>query len=202
MGHANLSNLSDLFINLLYAKGKLTIATAIETAVRRNETLHASEGQYHDEEMLGIGFMDIINLLNSSDGQGFDNRRNWEGPWVVPDWDVCKPPKGVTPTDTMRNLLKQCRKVDVAYIPMCPVWEQRELFGVCADAIQDEGHDDWAELVRDFPKCFRAYAMWKMDDEEYYNGDAWEDFDKIRWVFASGWRKRYRDVPRLSHVTH
>lgn len=204
MGHANLSNLSDLFVNLLYAKGRLTIAAAIETAVRRNETVHASEGQYHDEEMLGLGFMDIIQLLTSTDGKGYsgDNSGKWEGPWVVADWDVCKVPKSITPTDRINNLLKQCRKVSLGYIPMCPVWEERMLFEVCADAIQDEGHDQWSALVRRFPKCFRAWAMWHSGDEDYHNGDYWEDFDHIRWVFAPTWRNRYKDVPRLENVTH
>lgn len=204
MGHANLTNLSELFVNLLYAKGRLTIADAIETSIRRNETLHASEGEYEDDGTLGIGFMDIIDLLNSSDGKGYQSytNRRWEGPWVIGDWDVCKVPKGIVATDTMKNLLKQCRDVDVAYVPMCPVWESRNLFAICADAIQDAGHDEWAKLVREFPQVFRAYAMWKIEDDEYHNTDAWQEFDKIRWIFAPGWRKRYKEVPRLGNVTH
>lgn len=204
MGHANLQNLSDLFVNLLYAKGRLTIEQAIETAISRNETLHASEGEYEDEGMLGMGFMDILDLLHSRNGKGYRTHsgQRWEGPWVVPDWDVCKVPKGVKPGDTAKNLLKQCRAVDVAYIPICPVWEQRNLFAVCADAVQDDGYEEWAELIRDFPKVYRAYAMWDMDDDTFHDGDEWENFDKIRWVFAPGWRKRYRDVPRLGNVTH
>ncbi len=205
MGHANLSNLSEMFINLLYAKGRLTIGQAIETAVRRKEALHASEGEYDDDGTLGIGFMDIIHLLNSRSGKdysGVSPTNRWQGPWVIPDWNVCKPPKGAVLTDTAKNLLKQCRKVDVAYIPVCPVWEQRSLFAVCANAVQEAGNEEWAELIRSFPKRYRAYAMWDSDDDEYYNGDAWEDFDKIRWVFAPGWRKRYKEVPRLGSVTH
>lgn len=202
MGHANLSNLSDLFVNLLYAKGRLTITDAITTAAKRKETLHASEGEYDDDGMLGMGFMDILDLLNSSDGKGFNDRANWEGPWVIPDWDVCKAPKGAQVTGTMRTLLAQCRAVQVAYIPINTVWERRDLFAICADAVQDGGNDAWAELIRGFPRAFVAYQMWKQESSEFHDGDWWEDFDRIRWVFAPGWRNRYRDVPRLGNVTH
>ena len=203
MGHANLTNLSEVFINLLYAKGRLTIGDAVATAIRRKETLHASEGEYDDDGVLGMGFMDIIAFLNSRDGRDYTGGRGtWEGPFVVPDWDVCKVPKGVALTDNIQILIKRCRKVQVAYIPMNTVWEERLLFGVCADAIQDAGHDEWAALVRGFPKAYRAYEMWEREADEFHDGDAWEDFDRIRWVFAPGWRKRYRDIPRLSHVTH
>lgn len=203
MGHANLTNLSELFINRLYAKGRLTIGDAIAAAVKRGETLHASEGEYEEEEMLGLGFMDVIAFLHSRDGRDYSGGPGtWEGPFIVPDWDVCKVPKGADLTSNIEMLTARCRKVQVAYIPMNTVWEERELFGVCADAIQDAGNDDWAELVRHFPKAYRAYEAWDRELDEYHDNDMWEDFDRIRWVFAPGWRKRYRDVPRLSSVTH
>lgn len=201
MGHANLTNLSEMFINLLYAKGRLTVGDAVAAAIRRKETLRASEGEYDDEGMLGMGFMYIVEFLHSRNGQGYaGGRAAWEGPFVVPDWDVCKVPKGTDLTD--QTLIERCRKVQVAYTPVNTVWEERLLFGVCADAIQDAGHDEWAALVRGFPAAYRSYEMWQREADEWHDGDAWEDFDRIRWVFAPGWRNRYRDVPRLGSVTH
>lgn len=67
MGHANLRNISDFFIKRLYAKGKLSIREAIDAMVEKGETLHASEGEYEEPEMLGMGLEEVVNFLRSYD---------------------------------------------------------------------------------------------------------------------------------------
>lgn len=201
MGHANLTNLSEIYINLLYAKGKLSIRDAIEAAVRRHETLHASEGEYDDDGTLGMGFMDIVAFLSSEDGRDYSGGDGpWPGPFIVPDWVSWKPPRGVRLGSTATAMTRRIRGILETHINLS--WEERELFRVAADAIQDEGHEVWAERLRRHPGEYQAYALWKCDSDEYHDGDHWEAFDCIPWRFTPGWRNRYRDVPRLGHVTH
>jgi hypothetical protein len=63
VGHANLSNLSNFFINRLYAKGSLSISECIEALQAAGETLHASEGEYDEDSMLAMGLIDIVHYL-------------------------------------------------------------------------------------------------------------------------------------------
>jgi len=62
MGHANVSNLSDLMLRGIYARGKLSLREMVETAMKRGESLHASEGEYTDEGMIDYGFLELINF--------------------------------------------------------------------------------------------------------------------------------------------
>lgn len=63
MGHANLDNMSRLFVRQLYAKGSLTIRQAVEVAVKRGETVHASEGELSDESMVAMGLEQVVHFL-------------------------------------------------------------------------------------------------------------------------------------------
>lgn len=63
MGHANLSNISDLFVRRLYAKGKLSIREAVDALEKAGETLQASEGEYTDRPMLGMGTGYVVGFL-------------------------------------------------------------------------------------------------------------------------------------------
>jgi hypothetical protein len=63
MGHANYTNLSKVFVQRLYAKGKITIADAMRAAQKKRETIHASEGQYVDEDMLSEAMGEIAFFL-------------------------------------------------------------------------------------------------------------------------------------------
>jgi hypothetical protein len=49
MGHANLENLSTLFLNRLYAKGKTSIAQACDVALKKKQYVKASEGVLNDD---------------------------------------------------------------------------------------------------------------------------------------------------------
>lgn len=59
MGHASVTNLSQLFIRHLYAKGEISINDIIEFAKKKGETVHASEGNHDDEGTLGMVFEEI-----------------------------------------------------------------------------------------------------------------------------------------------
>jgi hypothetical protein len=63
MGHANLGNLSNLFVRQLFAKGKLSIREITDIAVAKKETVHASEGELDDECMLSYSFEEIVGFL-------------------------------------------------------------------------------------------------------------------------------------------
>ncbi len=95
MGHANISNLSDLFVNLLYARGKLTIEEAVKTAKKRGETLHASEGEYDaDSGMVGVGLNEFCAFLTCDERSARANwgwRGPWDGPFIEPVLELMSP---------------------------------------------------------------------------------------------------------------
>lgn len=205
MGHANLSNLSDLFVNLLYAKGRLSIDDAVTAAVKRKEAVRASEGPHADEGTLATAFNDVVAHLTDPTGRGYFHNGPWEGPWVEPEflkYAFSYNANRIPESDTVTNLLRQC---SVAYVQRAfgNVLPDEALFGVCADAIQDLGDDAWALRVRSFPRQYwvwrmRALKKWDVFDEEVN----WKAFDSTKWVFCAGWRRRYKEIPRLSDVTH
>jgi hypothetical protein len=62
MGHANVKNLSELTIKHVYAKGRVSIADLTAHAIKTDETIHASEGEYEDEWMLREIFGTLIDF--------------------------------------------------------------------------------------------------------------------------------------------
>lgn len=75
MGHADLSNLSNLWMRRVYAKGSLSISEAVAIATKNKEGVHASEGEYTEPEMLAQAFEDILNDSFLEDGE---DRRRWK----------------------------------------------------------------------------------------------------------------------------
>jgi hypothetical protein len=136
LGHANVENLSRLFVRRLYAKGQITIAEAVQAAQEAGETLRASEGEYNDPNMISQGMEEIVEFLRTAQ---------------PPHHTPVLAPKPGSLTEQQRTVLRQ--------------WDD------------DEGMDLWDEP---------EYAI----------------FDSIPWIFAPGWRKRYKDVPILTHVTN
>ena len=67
MGHANLTNLSHFWNRHLYAKGKLSIHDCAIAAIKKGETLHASEGEYEDEGMISFGLEFVVDHLWDND---------------------------------------------------------------------------------------------------------------------------------------
>lgn len=55
MGHANVKNLSEFFVEQIHVRGGISLRQAIRAAVARGLTLNASEGPYSDEGMIGMG---------------------------------------------------------------------------------------------------------------------------------------------------
>ncbi len=206
MGHANVSNLSALFINLLYAKGRVSIDDAVTVAMKRGETVHASEAEYEDDGMLAMALNDVVAHLTHKTGSGYSHGGKWEGPWIEPEFyhhSFSYNRKRTPETDTMKELLRQCCEAHHMR-PFGNVLDHDEnLFGVCADAIQDAGDDEWAWRVRTFPRQCRAWRMHELEAWKFFDDDAnWKAFDAIKWMFREGWRKRYRDIPRLASVSH
>lgn len=207
MGHANLSNLSRLFVRHLYAKGKLSINDAVAYAIKKGEKVQASEAEYDDEGMLSFAFNDIVLHLSSEDGRHYSYRGEWEGPFIVPVDAHRLPsfcPKGCEETETVRNLLRTC--ADLSLKKADNILENEMIFGVCADAIQEQGTqaaDEWAERIRTWP---RQHWLWVQQLEHNYDPFDeeinWKAYDAILWKFANGWRAMYKEIPLLSNVTH
>lgn len=63
MGHANLTNISEFFLNQLHKKGKLSICECVKVMSEAGETLHASEGEYKEDYMLAMGLEQIVAYL-------------------------------------------------------------------------------------------------------------------------------------------
>ena len=63
MGHAYLQNISEFFLRRLYAVGSMSIEDCTIALMKAGETLHASEGEYEDAEMLKMGLLDLIIFL-------------------------------------------------------------------------------------------------------------------------------------------
>jgi len=75
VGHADLSNLSNLWMRRIYAKGSLSVSEAVDVATKNGEGVHASEGEYTEPEMLAQAFEDILHDSFLQDG---DDRRRWK----------------------------------------------------------------------------------------------------------------------------
>ena len=84
MGHANLENLSELFVRRLYANGRLSIAECTEVAVEKGETLHASEGELEEECMISFGFEEVVQFLLLQHSECVCLRCGQKTPVIVP----------------------------------------------------------------------------------------------------------------------
>lgn len=212
MGHANLSNLSDLWVNLLYAKGKLFIRQAVEVAGNRGETLHASEGEYDaDTGMVGQGIEEQVAFMLCT-GREANSNWGWSGRWHGPFIEPCLALRSMRPkeyrpgADAIGMLLaieeteKSLRTAARTHLDYPPV--DASLFAIASDAIRDEGQDEWADFIRDLPQIREVYRMWSEDLDAYHDGDYWEVLDRVPFRFCKGKRMGYRDMPRLSNVTH
>lgn len=60
MGHAHVKNLSKLVVRHVYAKGKASIKELTDFAIKKGETVHASEGEYEDFAMIEMTISEII----------------------------------------------------------------------------------------------------------------------------------------------
>ncbi len=96
MGHANLSNLSEIFVQQLYSKGKLSIKQIADVCIAKGETLHASEGEYEERYMICMGLEDIAEFLLKEDviepvdmcpNQEFYFRQWHDGHNDMDEWD-------------------------------------------------------------------------------------------------------------------
>jgi hypothetical protein len=77
MGHANLSNICEFFLKRLYAKGKLSIKDCTVALVEAGETVHASEGEYEDENMLAFSLEEVVRyLLEYWENSGSRGKKN------------------------------------------------------------------------------------------------------------------------------
>jgi hypothetical protein len=63
MGHANLSNISKIFVDLLCKKESISISEVVKELVRRGETVHASEGELDDHAMLSYACEEVLGFL-------------------------------------------------------------------------------------------------------------------------------------------
>lgn len=61
MGHASVANLSRIFLRRIYAKGYTSIRECVDIAEKKGEVFSASEGDYKERYMLGMGFYEILN---------------------------------------------------------------------------------------------------------------------------------------------
>jgi hypothetical protein len=195
MGHANYGNLCDMWINLLYAKGRLTIGYAVEIAGRRGETLHASEGQYDaDSGMVGQAIEEYCAFLTVDSQrlarQSWGWNRQWEGPFVEPILNAfAMAPKGQR-LSVWRNLMQSLSDNP----------DDVSSHAIVADRIREEDLHEWATYVEELPKLRAAYERWNSGEDE--DDENWETVDRIPWRFCKGKRMQYRDVPRLGNVTH
>jgi hypothetical protein len=197
VGHANLSNLSDLWIDLLYAKGKLTIGQAVAVAERRGETLHASEGEYDaDSGMVGMGLEQCCAFLlcdarSARDRWGW--RGTWDGPFIEPILEVdCWKPRRFRPDVTLAKLLWSCQQDPSSGVA----------HAAAGDKIEEDGFPEWAAFVRELPRLCEVYGKWHEEEGYADFEDEWEILDRIPWRFCKGKRTGYRDIPRLANITN
>ncbi len=198
MGHANISNLSDLWVNLLYAKGKLTIGQAVEVAERRGETLHASEGEYDAESgMVAYAFEEVADF-QSCDAGAATSKYGWRGKWAGPfieaalELDVWAPKR-----------FRPDRELALLFTAHLDAPQDATVYAATADRIEELGLADWAAFVRDLLKISKAYELWNENDDAYHDGDDWWEYlHRVPWRFCKGKRAGYRDVPRLGNITN
>ena len=186
MGHANLSNISEFFINRLYARGQLSISDCAEQLIAAGETLHASEGEYDDYGMLSFGLAQVIEELTQTG----------DGSWIVPVLTAWHGGKRSI-TGLTRQMLDAIEQGDNDPLTVSGA----------ADRLEEEGFSEWAAKVRALPEQRRVYREWIEDRNQSWE---WEQdgsgagnvFDSIPWRFAPGRRQRYREAPRLSNVSN
>ncbi len=71
-----------------------------------------------------------------------------------------------------------------------------------------EGGGPWIVPTLLTKKQRKVYQQWDDDecddwgDSEHELYNEYEIFDSIQWKFAPGWKKKYKDIPILEHVTH
>lgn len=63
MGHANLTNISEVFVDLLCKQESVSVAEVVAELQRRGETVHASEGEYDDPYMLSYSCENVLEHL-------------------------------------------------------------------------------------------------------------------------------------------
>lgn len=63
MGHANLTNISKTFVNLLCEKGQVSIRDVVTELKRKDEKVMASESDYDDDGMLSYACEQVLSFL-------------------------------------------------------------------------------------------------------------------------------------------
>lgn len=205
MGHANVSNISDFFVNQLYTKGAMSINEMVDALAKAKETVHASEGEYDDLYMLDMVVCQVIDYLTKKDPtrHGYSGPRGG-GPWIEPAltaWHGKR--KQVSPV--LRAMLDE---VDKGYHDATSLDQEELTAQAAADKLIEEGFEDWAAKVRLLHRQRRLLHEWhhnENDEWDYDEDDPDSDgtvFNNIKWRFCKGVRKNYRDVPRLNHITN
>ncbi len=68
MGHADLTNISKCFVDLLFKQKTVTIRQVVDLLISKGETVHASEGRYDDRYMLSYSCENVLSFLLSRHG--------------------------------------------------------------------------------------------------------------------------------------
>jgi len=174
MGHANVSNLYNLFIRRVYAAGRLSIAEAVELAIEKEEWFHASEGDYEDRSMLAMGFEHVISELRRSTNPVLV-------PWVL--------------SITQRCVLRKWGTREWDDSPDVYTKRQQEALLVAADTLETVELKDLAADLR----RRAAIPTWEDGGDDLLTGDL-GILCSIKWKFAPGWRKEYpHGIPPVSY---
>jgi hypothetical protein len=136
-----------------------------------------------------MGVLDVIHYLARKDPKkhGYSGPSGG-GPWIEPSLSVWWRNIRSATTPFARRILQEIEDGDHTVLTA----------SAAADLLEEEGFSAWSARIRLLPKQRIAFKRWMLGDED-------EDFDvldNIPWRFAPGWRKRYRDIPRLGNVTH
>lgn len=199
MGHANLTNISTFFVRRLYAKGRLSIFQCTEALIKAKEALHASEGQYEDEDMLRMGLADVVHYLTRTNPtrHGYSGPAKG-GPWIIPHFgNAAVEAYYKIPAE---DLSETGRKLQALARNETPT---PDYLLVYADQLDESGFDVLAQRMRTEAMQRKAWHNYmeddEVDDEEWF----YEAFDNIDWYYAPGKRNTYPDgIPILSNVTH
>lgn len=68
MGHADLTNISTIFVDLLFKQKTVTVRQVVDLLVARGEAVHASEGLLEDRAMLGYSCENVLSFLLNRHG--------------------------------------------------------------------------------------------------------------------------------------
>lgn len=191
MGHANISNIGTFFINRLYAKGTLTITEGVTAMVGKGETVHASEGEYEDEGMLSFALESQIGFWLDPSSEGYRGRE--PGPFIEPMLSIWFGKKSALSWHGRKLLKILEEQTNATALP-----DAETTYLMVADKIEEDGQTEWAahlrillrqrELLEQFKRS--ELDNWDMDEKE----GEYALFDAIRWRFAPGWRKRFKEV--------